>query len=336
MHFIKIITCLLLLNLLALNLSAQDKPIEDACPVLTVTEPSGVVAPGEDLIFTANVTGGSSDITYNWRVDKGTITEGQGTAAITVSTEGLLDDAVTVTVSITGGFLNTCDTEESGTGIVRSKPQARLFETVENPNCDYHMMILDGFFRELQNDPSATGYILTYGSPRSVSRMERQMRSYLNMRKFDPTRVVFISGGLKGNLTVEHWIVPAGADSPTVKGDDLPEKDTADTPKESASDTGTETDAIDKTKPYIFSSEFYDGYTCYGEENEIDLEGYAQILKENPKSRGNIVISLMTKQEFREKEKEILDFLTSKGINRKRLRTFHQKSFGGVELWFLP
>ena len=242
-------------------------------------------------------------------MDKGEITAGQGTPAITVATAGLLDESVTVTVSISGDFLKTCDTEERGTGIVQSQPQARNIESVENPNCDYHMMILDNFFRELQNNPSATGYIITYGSPRSVSRMERQMQNYLKVRNVDRNRVVFVSGGLRGILTIEHWIVPAGADFPTGTGADLPEKDTADTPKENASDTETETDPTDKTKPYIFSSEFYDGYTCYGEENEIDLEGYAQILKENPKSRGNIVISVNDKTRIPRKGKRDSGFL---------------------------
>jgi hypothetical protein len=122
---------------------------------------------------------------------------------------------------------------------------------------------------------------------------------------------------------IEMWLVPAGAEIPEIVSQ--PEPEVAEKP---------EKEPKTPAKPYIFSSEFYDGVAGCGE--ELDLEGFAETLKKNPKSRGNIVIMLMTKADFREKEKEIIDFLTGKGIARKRLRTFYVNSFGGVELWLLP
>lgn len=208
---------------------------------------------------------------------------------------------------------------------VRSKPEPILFESLENPNCELHMAVMDRYFVELQNDPSATGYVVTYANVRQTAKSERQMRSYLKVRKFPLERLVFLQGGgTSAKPTIEFWVVPAGAAPPEI---DPPVLENVFVIEESPSDP---------TGPYIFSSEYYDGVACYGETQEIDLEGYAEILKEYPKSRGNIVIITLTRKEFRKKANEILNFLLKKGIARKRLRTFHQKSFGGVELWFLP
>lgn len=191
------------------------------------------------------------------------------------------------------------------------------------------MVIMDSFFNFLQNEPSAVGYIITYASLRTVATKERQTRNYIKVRGVDQSRFVFVNGrGRTRKPIIEFWLVPAGAEPPSPT--ELPEDE------EAESEGEIKEESVDKTKPYIFSSEYYDGVQCYGESSEIDLEGYAQILKENPKARGNIVIIVFSKAEFRKKEKEIARFLTKKGIARKRLRTFHKKSFGGVEIWFLP
>lgn len=170
---------------------------------------------------------------------------------------------------------------------------------------------------------------MNQGFPRTVlATLEGRGQANIKWRNFDAWRITFINcGGRSKKATIEFWIVPAGADIPK------PEP-----PVETESDFDTTEDKpeTNPTKPYIFSAIYEDGFVCIGDNVELDLEGYAQVLKENPKSRGNILISTMTKAEFRQKEKEILNFLTPKGIKRQRLRTFHQKTFGGVELWVLP
>jgi hypothetical protein len=209
------------------------------------------------------------------------------------------------------------------------RPGSRLVQRLEDPNCEYDMAVLDAYFIELNNDPSASGYVLIYRSPRQIFRSERQVRSYASNRRFPVERLVFVDGAAGGSKAIiEYWVTPAGAEPPTPVA-----------PRPDAEPISEETiveKPADPKEPYIFSSEYYDGVQCYGESPEIDLDGYARMLKENRKSRGNIVILLTSKAEFRKKEKEILKYLTAQGISRKRLRTFHQKAFGGVELWLLP
>lgn len=331
MKFIKPGVFLLVLNLSAICILGQSQG--DACPVVTVTGPLSVLNEGEQMTFSAEVKGlpEGGNLIFNWSVSNGAIMSGQGTNTIIVSTEGLAGQTVNATVEVKGGnFLDACDTTVSETGVVAEIIQARILERMKNPNCEYRQMNMDRFFVELNNDPSAAGYVFSFGSPRAVAAVERQMRANVKWRRFDSTRIVFVNGGGKSKKpTIEFWVVPAGAEVP------IPEP-----PVENEADFDTaETNTKGKNnpkEPYVFSSEYYDGGACVGEDTELDLEGFAQKLKENPKARGNIVIMMPTRAEFREKEKEILNFLIEKGIKRQRLRTFQQKSFGGVELWFLP
>lgn len=331
MNFIKLITLIFILNLSAILIFGQSQG--DACPIVTVKGPDSILNEGEQMTFTAEVKGlpEGGNLTFNWSVSNGTIISGQGTSVINVSTEDLAGQNVTATVQVKGdNFLDVCNTTVSETGVVAEKIKARLVDRMTNATCEDRQARMDNFFLELNNDPSATGYIFSFGSPRIVAAVEKQMRANLKWRKYDTSRITFVNGGGRSKkATIEFWLVPAGADAPEPEPPVENEAD-FDTPR-----NNTEI-KIDPKEPYIFSSEYYDGGACVGEDTELDLEGYAQKLKENPKSRGNIVIMMMTNSEFREKEKEILTFLTKKGINRQRLRTFHRKTFGGVELWILP
>lgn len=327
MKLTKLFICILFLNLFSVSLFAQD-----ACPKVSLSAPSGIVKAGEPMVFTAMVSSNDEKLirAYNWAVSAGTIIEGQETPSIKVDTSGLHGMSVIATLTLSFNGFDLCEKTFSETGVVEEIPKARMIAQLKNNNCEERQAMMDVFFVELNNEPSAMGYIFSFGSPRAVARVEKQMRANLKWRKYDESRITFVNGGGRSKKpTVEFWIVPAGAEAPKPV---LPDENEADF------DTGeNNTKAeIDPKKPFVHSREYYDGGSCVGEDPEIDLEGYAEYLKANPKARGNIVILMMTKAEFRQREKEILDFLKFKGIARKRLRTFHQKTFGGVELWILP
>ncbi len=186
------------------------------CPTVSVTGPPDVVQPGETMTFTANVSGGSQDsVTYSWRVDQGTIIEGQGTPVITVSTEGLEDTTVMATVDV-GNLCETCtNNTASDTGVVAGIPDARLIDEFGPLANDDVKARLDPFASELQADPTATGYIINYGPARQVTRRERLIRDYLvNERGIDPGRLVFVQGGDEAQIRTRLWLVPQGAQPP--------------------------------------------------------------------------------------------------------------------------
>ena len=100
MNRIVVLTILLLAGASAIESQLQN-PKDPDCPTITVTCPEHP-EPGKPLKFKANVVGGKPkfEISYNWTVDKGKITFGQGTSTIEVDLEGKDCQGVTATVEL--------------------------------------------------------------------------------------------------------------------------------------------------------------------------------------------------------------------------------------------
>jgi hypothetical protein len=85
------------------------------CPAITASCPDSVEA-GHLATFT--VSGADAEkLTYNWTVDQGRITSGQGTRSINVDTTKLAGKTVTATVEI-GGIDPACPRTSSCTAQV--------------------------------------------------------------------------------------------------------------------------------------------------------------------------------------------------------------------------
>jgi len=103
--------------------SLADMPICTLCATVSVTSPVEV-RPGENALFTANVSVGSPppELTFNWTIDGGRILQGQGTSSIVVDTKGVKSNSVTATVDV-GGIDPTCNhTSSSSTQIAKRPP----------------------------------------------------------------------------------------------------------------------------------------------------------------------------------------------------------------------
>lgn len=191
-------------------------PVECICPTsFSISGPSGTTMPGETMTFSANVSGGSeSNLTYNWTVSAGEIVSGQGESSITVRAPSDGTTNVTATVDV-GGLCANCDRTRSETAPVSPNPEASLIDEFGNiPNDDVKAR-LDSYFARLQNDPTATGIVINYGTPRQVQTRERLIRSYITFRSFDASRITFVNGGDRGNgIETRLWLVPAGATAP--------------------------------------------------------------------------------------------------------------------------
>lgn len=187
------------------------------CPTISVTGPARTVEPGESMTFTANVSGGNQEITsFNWTVSQGTITSGQGTPTITVDTTGLSNTTITATVTIVGTDPECrCTTEASETGVVAEERTFELIEEVGPLSADDLRARIDNLFIRLQNDPTATGYIINYGPARQVTARERIIRSHIQLRRYDASRVVIVNGGQEAEIRTRIYIVPQGVEPPT-------------------------------------------------------------------------------------------------------------------------
>jgi hypothetical protein len=188
------------------------------CPQLTVNCPSDV-EDGSTATFTANFTQGTPVVseTYNWTVSAGTITSGQGTSSIVVDTKGTGGQTITATVEI-GGVDPTCNRTASCSTPVKPRPNpARKFDEYGDIRFNDEKARLDNFAIQLQNEPTAQGYIIGYGNcdAAGLTRANRAKDYLVNTRGIDASRLVTTDAGCLPSLQVQLWIVPQGATPPT-------------------------------------------------------------------------------------------------------------------------
>jgi hypothetical protein len=294
--------------------------------------PDRIISPGETITINAEFEGGHigerySPI-YNWIVSAGTIVGGQGTPSITVGTLSPEDFTDSVTVTLERRFSEAhfpgVQREASCAFHVLLAPQPRMideFRTSGN-NCEEGFARLDVFLVELNNNPNDQGVIVLYGDvsdARASSRREIELRNHLVSRKFPPDRVTFIRGGSKVRGTTQFWIVPPGAETPTVERAAEPER---------------------ATEPYLYAQNYIDGVAgCSG--HQYDVAAYGNELKSQPGSRGRVVISQSSPAKYRRELNVILRGLGSKGLPRSRITAVYKyvgrkKILEGNELWIIP
>ena len=189
------------------------------CPTLSVTGPADVTTAGETMTFTANVSGGSGEtVTYNWTVDRGTIIEGQGTPAIRVATTAdMVGNSVTATVLI-GGICEDCtEKTASATAGIAEEIKARIVDDFGAlVDDDVKARVQNFYLTELNNNPTASGYIINYGTAKQIAARERQIEKAITFLKLDRSRIVMVKGGeTGGDVRTVFYVVPAGATPPT-------------------------------------------------------------------------------------------------------------------------
>jgi hypothetical protein len=192
-------------------------PPPPPCPTVSVSCPSQA-DPGTPVTFTASVSNDSGlSLTYNWSVSAGTISSGQGTSTITVDTANLGGQTVTATVSL-GGADPSCTgtTASCSVTITAPAPPAVKFDEYGNIKFNDEKARLDNYAIQLQNQPGSTGTIIVYGScaGEGQTRGDRAKDYLVNTRGIDAGRITVIDGGCRSDLTVQLWIVPAGATAP--------------------------------------------------------------------------------------------------------------------------
>lgn len=194
-------------------------PVRPVCPAVEIVCPTNI-AVDQPLTFTSNVTGGSnpsSTPVYNWTVSAGTIIAGQGTNTIKVDTTGLAGQTVRASLAVAGYNLEC--SADCGVTIPLPKINGRRFDEFPDISRNDEKARLDNFAIELQNDPTATAYVIVYPG-RTSKRGEVQHHSsrvveYLvSSRGLDQRRIVTLVGPAKDELQVELWVTPQGATPP--------------------------------------------------------------------------------------------------------------------------
>jgi hypothetical protein len=193
--------------------------VQPVCPAIEITCPTNVGI-DQPLTFTSRYSGGvPANVTpaYNWTVSAGRIIEGQGTDTIKVDTTGLAGQTVRTSLSI-GGYNLEC-AADCAISIPLPKLNSRKFDEFPDIARNDEKARLDNFVIDLQNDPTATAYVIVYPG-RSSKRGDVQHHAgrivdYLvNSRGLDRRRIVTLVGPAREALFVELWITPQGATPP--------------------------------------------------------------------------------------------------------------------------
>ena len=193
--------------------------VQPVCPAIEIVCPT-TIAIDQPLTFSSRYSGGiPANITpvYNWNVSAGTITEGQGTSTIKVDTTGLAGQTVRASLSM-GGYTLECSAD-CGVTIPLPKLNSRKFDEFPDISRNDEKARLDNFAIELQNDPTATAYVIVYPGKSSkrgeVQHHATRIVEYLvNSRGLDQRRIVTLVGPPRDQLFVDLWITPQGATPP--------------------------------------------------------------------------------------------------------------------------
>jgi hypothetical protein len=193
-------------------------PVRPVCPAVEVTCPS-TLGIDQPVTFTSRYTGGTARISpvYNWTVSAGTIIEGQGTDTIKVDTTGLAGQTIRASLSL-GGYNLEC-AADCGVTMPAPKLVSRRFDEFPDISRNDEKARLDNFGIDLQNDPSATAYVIVYpgksGKRGQIQEHAGRIVDYLvNSRGLDQQRIVTLEGPMRNELHVELWIAPRGAAPP--------------------------------------------------------------------------------------------------------------------------
>jgi hypothetical protein len=188
------------------------------CADVSVNSSAEMVSSGESVTISANVSGADAPVSYNWIVSGGSITRGQGSPSIVVDTNGLDGRNVTATVEI-GGLPAECPNSKSVSFGTRALPKAVKIDSFGTEPNDAVKARMDNLAISLQQDPSAQGYIVAYGSCAGEGMKRAQfMKGYLvTNRGLDASRVMIVDGGCRDAATYEIYTVPQGATAPVAE-----------------------------------------------------------------------------------------------------------------------
>ncbi len=193
--------------------------VQPVCPAIEIVCPTDV-AFGQPITFSSRLTGGipiNTNAVYNWTVSAGTIIQGQGTDTIKVDTTGLGGQTVRASLSV-GGYNLEC-AADCGVSLPLPKLYSRKFDEFPDISRNDEKARLDNYAIELQNDPTATAYVIVYpgrsGKKGEVQQHANRVVEYLvNSRGLDKSRIVTLVGPAKDHLFVELWLTPQGATPP--------------------------------------------------------------------------------------------------------------------------
>ncbi len=223
----------------ALSFRAAPPVVKSPCPYpVIVSVDAEEIVEGSTVTFTAEAgyEGNPSLLNYRWEVQPAGAKVISSTGnRITVDSTNVGADRITAIVTVDDGS-GEAACRQTGQASTRIRPPehheipSRQFDVCCSCAFDDQKARLDNLGVELQNDPTATTYIIAYGGRTSpvgqADRLGARARDYLvTTRGIDQSRITVVNGGFREEDCVELWIIPSGATppqaTPTVQAGDV-------------------------------------------------------------------------------------------------------------------
>lgn len=216
--FILITFTILIFSIFSFAQTEENSP----CPSVSVIGPSGLVKAGDSVTFVAQLSNESENfpVKYNWTVERGEITSGQGTSIITVESKVGFEMGITATVEVSGlpencGILTASD----GAYCTLTPPEPEKVSEFAFSNSAKDEEYLSKFAQELKDKPNDSGYILIYSetdlSKNEFNKREQKIRQFLTkIKNIESERFTIVNAGEIKN-SIQLWLVPPGAELPT-------------------------------------------------------------------------------------------------------------------------
>jgi hypothetical protein len=219
----------IVLNFRPKTITIERAAAKPPCPYPVNISAPASVREGDQVTFSADVGyAGQSALNYTWTISPpaARIAQGAGTPTITVDTTGVGNQRVTAILVVDDGSgdrncRQRAQFATNVTGLPPPLPRPTGRQFAEFPSIAFNddKANFDNFAIALQEDPTATGYIIVYNGRRSrparLATLVNRSRDYVvNTRNIDRSRVVVVNGGAREVDTIEMWIVPQGAQPP--------------------------------------------------------------------------------------------------------------------------
>lgn len=211
---------------LAINSKFSPPVVTSPCPYPVSLSVDAEVNEGEVITFTSDTAySGNALLNYSWSLSPSTakIQTSVGNR-ITVDSTGLGGQRVTATAVVDDGSGDSaCRQTAQASTFVRPPEHhehpSRLYDVCCSCTFDNQKARLDNLGVELQNDPTATTYVIAYGGRSSrigqADLLAARARDYLVAeRGIDQSRITVMNGGFREEDCVELWIIPSGATTP--------------------------------------------------------------------------------------------------------------------------
>jgi hypothetical protein len=212
----------------------------------------------------------------------------------------------------------------------------RKFDEYGDIYCDDAKARLDYLAITLQEEPGTKAYFIIYRGRKLPGRAlpyPSAIKSYLPIRGIDADRIVTINGGEREEMSVETWIVPAGASAP----------EATPVPRVKAADSLIPV-KYDEGWADLFPIEGRMGITDNTDcpLRNLSLKDFADALRAEPDRRGFLIVyTQFGKGAQRAKRVATIarkEMVKDHGIEAGRIKIIYggQREYPAMELWLVP